>query len=48
MEPGGYGAREAARFSPSNAFVASRALTYDMNLVPAGAWRSLSAAGTVA
>ncbi|MFE4717426.1 superoxide dismutase family protein [Streptomyces sp. NPDC056728] len=37
VDPGGYGAREAARFSPPNAFVASRALTYDMNLVRAGA-----------
>ncbi|MFB7711663.1 superoxide dismutase family protein [Streptomyces sp. NPDC056105] len=37
VDPGGYGAREAARFSPPNAFVASPALTYDMELVPAGA-----------
>lgn len=37
VELGGYGVREAARFSPPNAFVASPALTYDMKLVPAGA-----------
>ncbi|MFG2519680.1 superoxide dismutase family protein [Streptomyces sp. NPDC048527] len=36
-DPGGYGVRVAARFSPPNAFVASPALTYDMKLVPAGA-----------
>ena len=32
-----YGVRSEAQFSPPNAFVASRALTYDMRLVPAGA-----------
>ncbi|MFE6959045.1 superoxide dismutase family protein [Streptomyces sp. NPDC057696] len=37
MDLGGYGVREAARFSPPNAVVASPALTYDMKLVPAGA-----------
>ncbi|MFF1731259.1 superoxide dismutase family protein [Streptomyces sp. NPDC058247] len=36
-DPGGYGVRVAARFSPPSAFVASPALTYDMKLVPAGA-----------
>ncbi|MET7512651.1 superoxide dismutase family protein [Streptomyces sp. NPDC005480] len=36
-EPARYGVREAARFSPPNAFVASPAVTYDMKLVPAGA-----------
>ncbi|WP_346427622.1 superoxide dismutase family protein [Streptomyces sp. AcE210] len=37
VDLGGYGVRGAARFSPPNAFVASPALTYDMELVPAGA-----------
>ncbi|MEE1738553.1 superoxide dismutase family protein [Streptomyces sp. BE147] len=34
----GYDMRTSARFAPPGAFLPSRALTYDMNLVPAGAW----------
>ncbi|MGW6137152.1 hypothetical protein [Streptomyces sp. NPDC055140] len=45
VDQGGCEVREVALFSPSNAFVASPALTYDMKLVPAGGGsRSFSAA----
>ncbi|MET7679710.1 superoxide dismutase family protein [Streptomyces sp. NPDC005423] len=40
--PDGYWMRTDGRFAPPSAFVPSAAVTYDMDLVPAGAWVQVS------